>query len=103
MTEAFVRTLLSPTRRKRRLFYAATDAAVVVVASLLTCTVAAYVFMPTFARFATFVLPYAGLGLACRVGLSVLLSSYNLRWSTCSLADVPRPLAPGARFREEKK
>jgi FlaA1/EpsC-like NDP-sugar epimerase len=94
--EALTRTFLSPARWKRRLFYVATDALVVVVASLLTYTVAARAFVPTFARFVTFVLPYAGLGLGCQVGLSILFSSYNLRWSTYSLADVPRSVAPGA-------
>lgn len=87
------RSLFTPTAAKRTLFYILCDAVVVLGASLLTYSVATrYAWLGAVQLAA--VLPYAGLGLAFQVGLAFLFSSYDIRWSTFSLVDMPRTVAP---------
>ncbi|MFO7674797.1 MAG: nucleoside-diphosphate sugar epimerase/dehydratase [bacterium] len=89
------REIARPTRWKRIAFYVFFDALVVAAASLLSYAAAVREFLPAFGHFASDVLPFAGVVLAFQVGLSFFLSSYDLRWSTFSLADLPRAVIPG--------
>jgi FlaA1/EpsC-like NDP-sugar epimerase len=86
--------LLAPTPWKRILFYVVADALVILFATFLTYAVATQHLPLKFSRFAL-VLPYAGAGILFQLALGFIFSSYNLKWSTFSLNDMPRTVLPG--------
>ena len=89
------RTLLTPTSAKRTLFYLAGDTLTVIAAGLLVSTL-----LPATGRHPNPMVPLTLALLAAQLTISSLLSVYSIKWSTFSLADVPRacvgPVLAGA-------
>jgi FlaA1/EpsC-like NDP-sugar epimerase len=89
-----LRSLLTPTYRKRTLFYLVSDILVVFSAGFLAHLAVIQHVSSGVSYYTRGVLPFAVTAAVCQLTLGFIFSSYKLRWSTFSMVDVPRVILP---------